>query len=347
MGECVGPDHRLVGLDGCARQLRDQARRARDLCRVDAGLEAQPRPAHAQQHHDLFERRVACALADAIDRALDPPGARHDPGFRVGGGQAQVVVAVDREEYTIRPAGPADDLLDDLAELGGNAVAGRVGDVDHVGPQGDHRLDRLDHIVEVGTARVLGRVLHVLAKRPCVRDGFGALLEGLLPRQPELALDVQVGDRHDYVDLRRLRVSDGAPDGVDLVAVGPRERGHGHTPDLPRDAPARVELAGRRAREPGLDDVDPQLLELPGDAQLRGGVQVEARRLLAVAQRGVENEYAIRLGSLLAVFTFFRVHLDSSLETRKPPPRSGGFAICQLGFRSRAPPLAQSQGGRK
>src|SRR5713101_5302161 len=276
VSEGVGADHRLVGLDGGASQLGNQARGAGDLGRVDAGLEAETRLADAQQHHDLFERGVAGALPDAVDRALNPPGAGHDPGLGVGGRKAQVVVAVNRKDDAVCPASPADHLLDDLAELGRNAVAGRVGDVDDVGPEGDHRLDRLDQVVGVGAARVLGRVLDVVAKGARVRDGLGALPQDLLARQPELALDVQVGDRYDDVDLRGLGVLDRTPDGVDLVSIGPRQRGHSDAADLARDAPAGVELAGRGARETGFDDVHAQLFELPGDAQLGGGVQVEA-----------------------------------------------------------------------
>src|SRR5712691_8667063 len=139
---------------------------------------------------------------------------------------------------------------------------------------------------------------------------------------------MQVGDRHDDMDLRGLGVLDRTPDRVDLISIRPRQRGHSDAADLTGDAPAGIELAGREAWETSFDDVHAQLFELPGDAQLGGGVQVEARRLLAIAQRRVKNEDAIRFGSLLALFTFFRVHLDSSLETRKPPPRGRG--LCDL-----------------
>jgi hypothetical protein len=43
-------------------------------------------------------------------------------------------------------------------------------------------------------------------------------------------------------------------------------------------------------REPGLDDVDAHVLELLCEAQLLVGVERKARRLLAIAQRGVEDE---------------------------------------------------------
>ena len=54
-----------------------------------------------QRHHDLFERRVAGALADAVDRALDLPGAAFDRGERIRDGQAEIVVAVRAEDHPI------------------------------------------------------------------------------------------------------------------------------------------------------------------------------------------------------------------------------------------------------
>ena len=44
---------------------------------------------------------------------------------------------------------------------------------------------------------------------------------------------------------------------------------------------------GEAIGKPGLDDVDAEARELLGDLELLGGVERDARRLLAVAQRGV------------------------------------------------------------
>ena len=61
--------------------------------------------ARVQQHDELLERRVARALADAVDRALDLPRARlRAPAKRVGDGEAEVVVAVHARGR--RRAGP-------------------------------------------------------------------------------------------------------------------------------------------------------------------------------------------------------------------------------------------------
>ena len=58
----------------------------------------------------------------------------------------------------------------------------------------------------------------------------------------------------------------------------------------------RLEVVRRGDGEAGLDDVDAQLGELAGDLELLGAVQGGARRLFAVAQRGVEDVDVAVLG---------------------------------------------------
>ena len=65
-------------------------------------VERQPIGPHARRHDDLFERRVAGALADAVDRALDLPRAGADRRQRVGDREAEVVVAVRAEDRVVR-----------------------------------------------------------------------------------------------------------------------------------------------------------------------------------------------------------------------------------------------------
>src|SRR5215208_1540682 len=59
---------------------------------------------------------------------------------------------------------------------------------------------------------------------------------------------------------------------------------------LARDRAHRLEVTRRGDREAGLDDVDAEAGELVCDLELLGGVQRDARRQLAVAQRGVEDD---------------------------------------------------------
>ena len=66
-----------------------------------AGVVRQAILPDAQRHHDLFERRVAGALADAVDRALDLPHAALDGREAVGDRQPEVVVAVRAEDRLV------------------------------------------------------------------------------------------------------------------------------------------------------------------------------------------------------------------------------------------------------
>ena len=60
-----------------------------------------------------------------------------------------------------------------------------------------------------------------------------------------------------------------------------------------RDRLHRLEVALAGNREAGLDHVDAEARELLGDLELLGDVERDAGRLLAVAQRRVEDQYSV------------------------------------------------------
>ena len=70
--------------------------------------------------------------------------------------------------------------------------------------------------------------------------------------------------------------------------------------DEPVTSAAMARTASKSPTEaigkPGLDDVDPERGERPGHLELLGHVHARARRLLAVAQRRVEDPDPVRLG---------------------------------------------------
>ena len=151
---------------------------------------------------------------------------------------------MDREERLLAAARLGDHAANQLAELVRQAVAGGVRDVDDVGAGGDHGLHRLDQVIGVGPARVLRRVLDLVAQEPRVLDHLRAPLQDLLAGHAQLAVDVHVGDRQHDVDLRVLGILDRAPDGVDVFAHGARQRRHRRATDLTRDPPAGLEITG-------------------------------------------------------------------------------------------------------
>ena len=72
VGERVVPDDGLVALHDHTGHVRDEAAAAIDLRAVDIRLITAERIlAHLEGHDDFFERRIARAFADAVDRALD------------------------------------------------------------------------------------------------------------------------------------------------------------------------------------------------------------------------------------------------------------------------------------
>src|SRR5438477_75888 len=96
-----------------------------------------------------FLRGVARALADAVDRALDLPGAGEERGERVRDRLPEVVVAVDRDHRAVGAVDLLADARDALRPLLGNRVADRVGNVDRPGAGVDDRGEHVAHVVEV------------------------------------------------------------------------------------------------------------------------------------------------------------------------------------------------------
>ena len=78
--------------------------------------------------------------------------------------------------------------------------------------------------------------------------------------------------------------------GVDVARRAARQRRDHRPSNLGRDPPHRLGVGLRGDREPGLDDVDAQLVELAGQPQLLVDAHREAGRLLPVPQGGVEDD---------------------------------------------------------
>ena len=74
--KAFSPTMALLGWT-CTPVMWDSSREVRKISSVlHPRLHAEEVLAGAERHHDLFERGVARALADAVDRALDLPRAR-------------------------------------------------------------------------------------------------------------------------------------------------------------------------------------------------------------------------------------------------------------------------------
>ncbi len=86
---------------------------------------------------------------------------------------------------------------------------------------------------------------------------------------------------------------DGFGAALDVLGGGPGQAADGRLGDDLGDTAHGLEVAVGGDREAGLDDVDPHLLEDPGQLQLLVERHGGAGRLLAVAHGGVEDDDAI------------------------------------------------------
>ena len=244
--------------------------------------------AHFERHHDLFERRVAGALADAVDRALDLPRAGLHGGQRVRDGQAEIVVAVRRQDRAVADARAHG--REHALDIGRQRVADRVGQVDRRRAGVDRRLGDLAEEREVAARRILRRELHVVAIRRA---------RGRRPTRPargtaraadaQLVFEVNVGGGEEDVNARARRLRQRRPGAIDVRRDRAGQAGDDRPPHGAGNGAHRLEVAIRRDREAGLDDVHAEAIELLRQAQLLGRGHAEAGRLLAVAKRRVEH----------------------------------------------------------
>ena len=86
-----------------------------------------------------------------------------------------------------------------------------------------------------------------------------------------------------------VRPSERLDGGVDVLGVRPRQRGDGRLRGHARNGAYALEITGRGDREARLDHVHAEALELLCKLGLLVWVQRNARRLLAVPKRGVED----------------------------------------------------------
>ena len=78
---------------------------------------------------------------------------------------------------------------------------------------------------------------------------------------------------------------------LDVLPPAAGERRNRRAPDLARHLPHRFGVGRRGDGEARFDDVHPQRVEGPGQRDFRRHVHRESRRLFAVAQGRVENDY--------------------------------------------------------
>ena len=243
----------------------------------------------AQGHHNLFERGVAGAFADAVDRHLGLPGAVQDAAQRIGRSHAQVVVAMGGDD---RPV-DVRDMIDEVFDLGAvfvrKAVARRVGDVDHGGAGGNGRLDDARQVLDVGPACVLGVELHILDIAFGIFHRRNGPFENLFRRRAQFVVNMLRRHADTRMDTLVLGKTQSVGRHVDVLLHGTRQRTDRRFGNGFGNFQHGIEIPGAGNRETGLDHVHAEILEQFGYLDFFGGVQLTAGNLLTIAERGVEN----------------------------------------------------------
>ena len=262
---------------------------------VDADLVGQHVAARLDGHHDLFQRGVAGPLADAVDGAFDLPAAGADAGQRVGHRHAEIVVAVHGEDHLLRARHLLHHGAEHLEVFLGRGVAHGVGQVDGGGAGLDARSPRsgTDSRSRCGwrppptTPRPPPSCARAATWKCTISSTCSADFCSLCLRcTGEVAMKVWMRGRAACLH--------GLAGAVDVELAGPRQAAHHRPLEALGDLGDGLEVALRGDREARLDDVDAHRVEEVGDLQLLLEGHGGAGALLAVAQRGVEDEDAGR-----------------------------------------------------
>ena len=259
--EGVRADDGLVRRHVGAGALLEQPRGAGELRRVDARVRSgEQLGARMERHHDFLERRVPRALADAVQRHLDLPRAGTDAGQRVRDREAEVVVAVRRDDDAGMLRGQLDDAPDRVLVLPRRREADGVGDVQRRRAALDHGGEDVEQILRIGARRVFRRELDLVDEPLGERHRHATARDHLVARAAQLVLQMDVRRREEDVDpaSRRRRHRRGA--GPDIVLGRPREPADRRAlaaPHLLGHRPHGLRITGRGGGIAGLDHVHP------------------------------------------------------------------------------------------
>ena len=161
MAESVLAHDRLVVLDRKAGDVGDQLGSLGQHGGVDVGGEGHDVLAHFQRHHDLFQRGIAGAFADAVDGAFHLARACQHTGQRIGDRQSQIVMAMGGEGHFIRVGYAVAQHGDDFEIFLRRGVAHRVGNIDGGGAGMDRHFHAAAEEIRHRAGGIFRRPLHV------------------------------------------------------------------------------------------------------------------------------------------------------------------------------------------
>ena len=213
---------------------------------------------------------------------------------RVRRGEPQVVLTVEgehrvRQARHLRPQ-PGAERTHRLGEREPHGV----GHVDGARPGAQRRLGQLGDEGPVGARGVHRAELDVVGEVPGAGHHGRDHADDTLAGGAELVGELHVARVHEDVDARRRGAAQRLARRLDVLGHCAGQRADARVAHRARDTAHGLQLGARAHRKARLDDVDARRSEALGDLELVARAEGDARRLLAVAQRGVEDQDPIR-----------------------------------------------------
>ena len=170
--KCVFPNNRLVKLNREPRHSRNTTRDVHQLGGIYFCVIGHDITADLQCHDDFFQRCVACAFAQTVDRTLNLTRAPCNRGQGIGSGHAKVVVTVGCKDHAICTGHPFDQHTDQISAFDRRGIAHCVGDVDRCGTSLDRDFDNAAQVIMFGPCGIHGRPLDIVAQIARMGDRF-------------------------------------------------------------------------------------------------------------------------------------------------------------------------------
>ena len=284
----------LVGLHVYARERGYQLAGAHELARIQPYVAAVELAARLERHGQLLQRRVARALAYAVYRAFELPHTGAHSGQAARHAQPQVVVAVRRQHYLVDVPHVLAYAAYQLLKLQRHGIPHRVRYV-HGGSA--LAYGRIQHAVEelrLGARGVLGRELHVVgivARQAHRRTGQ---LQHLLGRLFELVAHVQIAGGYHNMYAAAAGTGQCLRGGLYVAGHGAAHRADDRLAHRLGHGLHRLKVALAAGGKARLYYLHAQPLELARYLHLFDNVQIDARRLLPIAQRRIEEHHSVR-----------------------------------------------------
>ena len=188
-------------------------------------------------------------------------------------------------------------IANQVIHLLGRGVAHRVGDIQCGGAGGNGVFIAPCQEGGIGAGSVLGGKFDIPAQACGVGHHLADGLEHLLPGHLQLVLHVDIAGGQEDVDAGLLCFLHGVPGGVNVPLGAPGQACHHGLADSGGDGLHAFVVHGRGDGKTRLDDIHPQLFQLPGHFDLFRQVHAAPGGLLAVPEGGVKNFDALHVGS--------------------------------------------------